>query len=145
MASQKQSLTIRDHAGQLIKLRIRVIEATGKHSSSNEVVVDNESRDLETALRALPFANYQIIDNQAIEMAARQRQVIEIANADTLGVRLQYLTPNKIGIWLNWHDSTGVELLNTRMHITKDMPVVVGADAPEGQALKARILVVTIG
>jgi hypothetical protein len=143
-AKKEDSFTIRDHAGQLLKLRIRVIEATGKVSANEGAFIDPTARDLEHSLRSLPFNRYLTIDNQSIELSARQRELVKIAEADTLGIRLQYLNEDKIGLWLNWHDAQGVELLNTRMHITKDMPVVVGADSVQEQPKAARILVVTI-
>jgi hypothetical protein len=143
-ADGRESLTIRDHAGQLLKLKVRLLEASGKLRADSELTIDDAAKDLAPHLSSLPFARYSTVDSQAIEVVARQKVEADIADTDRLAVRVQYLHEDRIGIWLNWHDGRGTELLNTRLHISKDMPVVVGADAVDGKQGVARILAVTI-
>jgi len=125
-----------------IKLSIRTIHAsdpsTGdstKSSSERSVRVDNDIRDLASKLSQLPFENFQLISSKEEVVTLKNRDSLKLSNGHSLTFRPMYMDEKKVGLWLNWRDEQGDEILNTRVHFDASDSVLTGTDCSHDKGL----------
>ena len=128
--------------GNTIKLSIRTIQASDP-STGNEVTsavertirVDNDIRDLKSKLSQLPFENFQLVSTKEEAVTLKTRDSLKLANGHLLTFRPIYMEEKKVGLWLNWRDEEGDEILNTRVHFDATDSVLTGTDCSHDKGL----------
>jgi len=128
--------------GNTIKLSIRTIHASdpsavdsAKDVTEHVVRVDNDIRDLESKLSQLPFGNFQLVSTKEEIVTLKTRDSLKLANGHSLTFRPIYMDEKKVGLWLNWRDEEGDEILNTRVHFDATDSVLTGTDCSHDKGL----------
>lgn len=125
----------------LVRLSIRTIQASdprepsGHNSSSVVSHIDTALGDLESKLARLPFAKFHLIALKEETITLRKKNWIQLPNGQSLAFRPMYVENKKVGLWLNWKDRDGTEILNTRLHFDANDSVLTGTDGPHDQGL----------
>ena len=126
-----------------IKISVRAIQASEPHKNENseaslegrKIKVVGEIKDLETRLSQLPFNNFQLLSSKEETLAIKHRDSLQLPNGHTLIFRPIYADDHKAGLWLNWRDRDGSEILNTRIHFDADESVLTGTECAEDKGL----------
>ena len=124
-----------------IFLQVRTLEADGK-KAGGRASISQKANDLMEHLEELPFGRYQLVSQKVVRLPKKKKTTVALKDGEQLEVRMHYLKDDRMGLWLHWLDGTGMELLNTRMHLSCGVPIVVGADHPEQGT--ARVLAVNV-
>jgi hypothetical protein len=135
-----------------IKLSIRTIQAsepqsgeetnpaalraqTGSQMGERTVHLDSSIRDLEGKLSQLPFGNFQLLSAKEEVITLKTRDSLQLPNGHSLTFRPMYMDSRKVGLWLNWRDQDGSEILNTRVHFDATDSVLTGTDCAHDKGL----------
>jgi hypothetical protein len=63
------------------------------------------------------------------------QEKVALPNGQSVSVRPMYAESKRMGLWLNWFDNDGSEILNTRVHFDTDDTIVTGTDCPNNEGL----------
>jgi hypothetical protein len=134
-----------------VKIFVRTIEATDpiETESSNEtnesvVRIDQALRDLQPKLMQLPFSSFKLLASKEEQVSLRKRETLHLPNGQSLALRPMYMDHKRVGVWLNWKDTGGADILNTRIHFDADDSVLTGTDCPLNAGLILAIKAVPI-
>jgi hypothetical protein len=107
--------------------------------------IDQALKDLEPKLAQLPFASFQLLSAKEEVIALKTKNSLQLPNGQILIFRPMYANQQKVGLWLNWRDRDGSEILNTRLHFDSTDAVLTGTDCPHkrGMILAIRALPLT--
>lgn len=114
--------------GSDILLNVRTVEATMGQSRGGPQTVDPRIQDISSKLSALEYTDYRLVSSQQVRVPLKQKHSVRLAAGDKLTMRLHYLDDSRIGIWLKWVDSSGMQVLDSRMHFAPDDSIVTGVD-----------------
>jgi hypothetical protein len=125
-----------------VTIFVRTIEATdpikGDLSDAAEepvVRVDAALEDLQPKLAQLPFSSFKLLASKQEHVSLRKRQTLHLPNGQSLVLRPMYVDHKRVGVWLNWKDTGGTDILNTRIHFDADDSVLTGTDCPHDAGL----------
>lgn len=125
-----------------VKIFVRTIEATDpiKTESSNEtdesvVRIDQGLKDLQPKLMQLPFSSFKLLASKEEQVSLRKRETLHLPNGQSLALRPMYMDHKRVGVWLNWKDTGGADILNTRIHFDADDSVLTGTDCSHDSGL----------
>ena len=105
-------------------------------STENEgIAVDQELLDLKPKLELLPFHSFRLIASKEQEISLKKRDLVLLPNSQTLAFRPIYMENKRVGMWINWRDKYGEEILNTRIHFDPNNPVITGTDTSPNSGL----------
>lgn len=136
-----------DNAPTTVTLSVRAIQASapterGKETAersdatqSNRTQLDPELKDIEGRLINLPFSRFQLLASKNETITIKQKNSLQLPNGQKLTFRPMYMDHKKVGLWLNWRDKDGSEILNTRVHFDSNESVVTGTDCAHDQGL----------
>ena len=116
-----------------VTLSVRTIKASNA-GAATKISVDKRLNDLESKLEDLPYKEYVLRSSQQVVIPIKHKQSVHLPEGQNLDMRLLYLKKNGLGLWLNWNDKAGMNLLNSRIHLNCREPVIAGTDAPDGGA-----------
>lgn len=129
-----------DHGS--VNLFVRTIQATDPIDSDHAAQqaqstpkIDGDLSDISSKLSQLPFSSFRIIASKNETHSLRKRETMQLPNGQSLTFRPMYVDNKRVGLWLNWKESDGSEILNTRVHFDADDAVVTGTDCPENKGL----------
>ena len=145
---------------ETIKVSVRAIQASVPHEASeNEqsarsaeraIHVDQDLSDLQEKLIHLPFNTFRLISKKEETLALKTRDSLQLPNGQSLMFRPIYMDQHKVGqrkvgLWLNWKDRDGSEILNTRVHFDSQDTVLTGTDCShnEGMILAIKAIEIT--
>jgi hypothetical protein len=128
-----------------IKLSVRAIQASepledtpssseAPHAS-RPIHVDSGLVDLQPKLAHLPFNNFRLIASKDETITLKTRDSVQLPNGQSLMFRPIYMDAHKVGLWLNWKDRDGSEILNTRVHFDSQDTVLTGTDCSHNEGL----------
>lgn len=103
--------------------------------AARTVQVDDSIKDLAGKLSQLPFGNFQLLSTKEEVITLRTRDSLQLPNGHSLTFRPMYLDSKKVGLWLNWRDHDGGEILNTRVHFDASDSVLTGTDCAHDKGL----------
>lgn len=132
------SLALADAEDRDVSLVVRMIKASGvmeknrDHHSAPEI--DARLDDIKINLEQLPYRKFSFISTIEVPVAMRKRKTIRLPGANVLDVRLLYIDKDKTGMWVQWSDKEGSEVLDSRLHFYSGESVVVGTDATDDAA-----------
>lgn len=125
-----------------VTISVRTIQASEPshhHSDSGEkspsIHLASSLQDLEARLANLPFANFQLIAKKEETITLKKKNSLQLPNGQSLTFRPMYLEDKKVGLWLNWRDKDGSEILNTRVHFDSNEAVLTGTDCAADEGL----------
>lgn len=128
--------------GSTITLSVRTIQATEptdedkpQPSTARSIRLDSEIRDLEPKLAQLPFGKFQLIAAKQEAITLKARDSLQLPNGQSLVFRPLYVDEKKVGLWLNWREQDGSEILNTRVHFDAADSVLTGTDCSHDKGL----------
>jgi hypothetical protein len=99
------------------------------------VSVDRKLEDIRDKLLQLPFSHFHLVSARDEIMLIKEKNSLELPNGQILFFRPMYVKGEKIGLWLNWKDNTGRELLNTRLHFNPLDSVITGTDCGRNEGV----------
>lgn len=114
-------------------LASKPMDASEGHEK-HRVKLDQNIKDLRTKLEQLPYKKFQMLSSRTISVPPKKKVPLKIDSDSNLNFRLLYANEHRAGIWLNWLDSSGMELLNTRMHFNCTEPMVAGTENTDEEA-----------
>jgi hypothetical protein len=105
-------------------------------------LIPEELVHLKDKLEDVHFKNFNLDSTQSIKLLASNKQKLTLANGDGLELEMLYLEDQRIGLWINWKDTSGMELLDTRMHFDISETMLAGAECEEnkGKLLAVRVV-----
>ena len=106
--------------------------------------VPAELSDLSVKLAQLPFSSFSLLASKNETHFLKKRETMQLPNGQTLTFRPMYMDNKRVGLWLNWRDSDGSEILNTRVHFDADDSVVTGTDCAGNKGLILAIKAVAV-
>lgn len=128
---------------------IQATEPTHHHANDTEkspaLHLASSLQDLEARLSNLPFSNFQLIASKEETLTLKKKNSLQLPNGQSLTFRPVYLEDRKIGLWLDWRDKDGSEILNTRVHFDSNDAVLTGTDCAADAGLILAIKAVPVG
>lgn len=137
-----------------IKLSVRTIQASGpseqqlsddaQGSKERQIHVDGALNDLQPKLAHLPFSHFHLLSRKEETITLRKKNSLQLPNGQSLIFRPIYMDTRKVGLWLNWRDKDGSEILNTRLHFDSQDSVLTGTDCAQNEGLILAINAVAV-
>lgn len=136
-----------EHVPTTVMLSVRAIQASGPTERDKEISersdgkepnstqLDPALKDIEGRLINLPFSRFQLLASKNETITIKQKNSLQLPNGQKLTFRPMYMDHKKVGLWLNWRDKDGSEILNTRVHFDSNESVVTGTDCAHDQGL----------
>ena len=117
------------------------VEAQGVRQSTARVSMNTSLAPFKDHLLQFPFHKYRIKYASQIAVPVMKKQSMQLNADEVINLRLFYREKKRIGLWLQWLDGDGEELLNTRLHFNDHEPVIAGTDTGEysGKLLLLRL------
>jgi hypothetical protein len=139
---------------ETIKVSVRAIQASVPHESGDEkqpnqsaeraIHVDEELKDLQEKLIHLPFNTFRLLSQKEETLALKTRDSLQLPNGQSLMFRPIYMDQRKVGLWLNWKDRDGSQILNTRVHFNSQDTVLTGTDCSHNEGMILAIKAIEI-
>jgi hypothetical protein len=109
--------------------------------SDKKLDIPSGLNHIKEKLEEVHFKNFKLDSTQSITLPIKEKQKITLNNGDQLALEMLYLEAERIGLWINWQDSSGMELLDTRMHFDTAETMLAGAECEEnkGKMLAVRV------
>jgi hypothetical protein len=157
LGSVDAQVTDKEHSSTTVMLSVRAIQASAPLEQDKETAarsdakqpnptqIDPELKDLEGRLINLPFSRFQLLASKEETITIKQKNSLQLPNGQKLTFRPMYMDRKKVGLWLNWRDRDGSEILNTRVHFDSNESVVTGTDCAHDQGLILAIKAVQVG
>ena len=130
----------------LVNVFVRTIQASepvegeqDSKSSAQAPKLPAELSDISAKLVQLPFSSFTLLASKNETHAIKKRETMQLPNGQSLTFRPIYMDNKRVGLWLNWREADGSEILNTRVHFDADDSVVTGTDCAGN---KGRILAI---
>jgi hypothetical protein len=127
---------------QMVVVAVRAIHArNNSHDNSKgqsfvkTSISDSGFRDIKDKLRRLKYDSLSLISTQERNVALNDKDTVEIEGGHILTFRPVYKERKKVCIWLKWQDSTGMKVLDTRLHFDGDETVLTGMSNPDGSGI----------
>jgi hypothetical protein len=125
-----------------IKISVRAIQAsepcaseTARVDNDRKIHFDKSISDLEARLSQLPFNHFQLLSTKEETLASKARDSVQLPNGHTLMFRPIYADHKKAGLWIDWRDRDGSEILNTRIHFDTEDSILTGTDCSSDKGL----------
>lgn len=133
-----------------VTISVRTIEASeptrdAHHTDQAPTLkVDGKLSDIQGRLANLPFSHFQLLDSKQETLTIKKKNSIQLPNGQMLWFRPMYMEHKKVGLWLNWKEKDGSEILNTRVHFDSNDSVVTGTDCEANKGLILAIKAVPV-
>jgi hypothetical protein len=135
-----------------VKVVVRAIQASGpidESATASSISLEDSLSDLRAKLTQLPFSSFKLISTREQQLEVKHQETVTLPNGQTLALRPMFASDHRVGLWLNWLDNDGSEILNTRLHFDTDDSLLTGTDAAQNEgvllAIKARPIALTNG
>lgn len=134
-----------------IKLAVRAIQASeaspsvgANGSSERQLHIDATLSDLQAKLAHLPFTHFHLLSRKEETITLRKKNSLQLPNGQSLVFRPLYVDTQKVGLWLNWRDKDGSEILNTRLHFDSQDSILTGTDCSHNEGVILAINAVAV-
>lgn len=94
--------------------------------------------DISEKLKELPFKSFQLQAQDEIQVGLKELKELRLGSNDaqipghTLKLKLLGLNRGKVCLWINWSESEGEEILDSRVHFKQGEPFITGTEAKDG-------------
>lgn len=115
---------------QNVLIRLMVIEGRDKDSADqhNSIQFDSNLKSVSSKLLSLPFRSYSLLKKQDVDLPINEKQELYIHD-NKIQMRQLGAEKNKFCIWLRWDDESGMNLIDTRLHLRPGETMILGSDA----------------
>lgn len=132
-----------------VNIFVRAIQASepikGEPEAASEAPsVAPELADISAKLGQLPFSSFTLLSTKNESHVIKKRETMKLPNGQSLTFRPMYMDNKRVGLWLNWREADGSEILNTRVHFDADDTVVTGTDCAGDKGLILAIKAVPV-
>lgn len=125
-----------DKEAEAVTITVRTIEATQPISADEQgqpaQSVESPLEDLKSKLQEIPYKNFRLVSSKEERFCLKKRQSMQLPNGQALSFRPIYMDGKKVGLWINWKDHDGAQILDTRLHFNSDDSVITGTDHVTG-------------
>jgi len=125
-----------------VNIFVRAIQASepikGEPNAPSELQAPSvapELADISAKLAQLPFSSFTLLTTKNESHVIKKRETMKLPNGQSLTFRPMYMDNKRVGLWLNWREADGSEILNTRVHFDSDDTVVTGTDCAGDRGL----------
>ncbi len=127
---------------RLLGFEIYTIQASGTRQSTANVAMSSALTNYKEKLLEFPFDRFQLVHSSNIQIPIMKREQIVLDSGEKMELKASYCESGRAGLWLQWLDQDGAELINTRLHFDQHEPVIVGAEKDEfsGRLLMVRLV-----
>jgi hypothetical protein len=115
-----------------VRLMVRTIAAYPEARKGPRI--DARLKDISWKLESLPYKSFSLDSSRQIKVKMKKKRVLKLPDGQQLTLRLLYKNEKKLGIWIDWLDKAGMQLLNSKIHLGCSDPVLAGTDNPDGSA-----------
>ncbi len=110
--------------------------------SDKKLVIPESLAHIKDKLEDLHFKNFNLDSAQSVVLPMQEKRKLTLSNGDDLELEMLYFEDQRVGLWINWHDTSGMQLLDTRMHFDASEIMITGAECEEnkGKMLAVRVV-----
>lgn len=126
---------------ETVTVLVRTIQATNPVAEDQPSAPDAPTEiaeslsDLQPKLTQLPFRSFRLIASKEENLVLTRKGTLDLPNGQSVALRPIYADSHRMGMWLNWLDSDGSEILNTRVHFDSEDTIVTGTDSASNEGL----------
>lgn len=96
-----------------------------------DVVIDSRIDELKQKLTRLPFRSFKLVSAYHDVIGHREKESLKILDGQSLTLRPLRFEDKKLCMWLKWQDSSGVSILDTRVHFELGESMLAGIEGSE--------------
>ena len=116
-----------------VALMVRTIDAYPDKKGGGPRI-DTRLKDISWKLEDLPYQTFSLESARTVKVKMKKKRVVKLPDGQELTLRMAYKNEKKLGIWIDWRDRAGMNLLNSKIHLGCSDPVLAGIDNPDGSA-----------
>jgi hypothetical protein len=121
---------------------VRAIVGTRDPSGKGDSLhIDPRLKDIADKLQKLGYQRYRLMSARRDIVPVAGRHSMSFSNGQKLTLRPLYVKEQRVGMWMKWIDSKGMEIIDTRMHYTcgEDALTALETNAATGLILSIRV------
>jgi hypothetical protein len=128
-------------SSERVTILIRTIQATSpvvtnqSETPATSTDIEPSLIDLQAKLTQLPFRSFKLVASKEGHFELTKKGTLNLPNGQSVALRPMYADNLRMGMWLNWLDSDGTEILNTRIHFDSEDTIVTGTDSASDEGL----------
>lgn len=129
---------------RVVRVSFRAMEASHPFDPATPppaISIDPRLEDVRTKLEQLHYAQYSLLATGSRDVSMLKKETVTFHNGHTLTVRPLYIQDRRVGLWMKWNDGSGMNLLDTRMHLDCGEHLVTGTESDPQRGI---ILVVKV-
>ena len=137
---QSASLAVSDC--QHVKVEVRtVLGVRSQTEQSQKVLIDSRLRDLAPKLQKLQYDKYQLLSARQESIPVAGRHTMLLSNGQRLTLRPLYVKEERVGMWMKWDDSSGMQIIDTRIHFNcgEDALTALESNPERGLILSVKV------
>lgn len=94
--------------------------------------------DISEKLKELPFNGFKLQAQEEVQVRLKEIKEMQLASHDSqlpshsLKLKLLGMNRGKVCLWINWSESAGEEILDSRVHFKQGEQFITGTEAKDG-------------
>lgn len=127
-----------------VTVKIQSIACSEEKTSAEQAfTVDSKIHKLTKKLKDVPYQNFSLACSKSVVIPIKEKQDLTLDDGDKLSLELLYVDEERVGLWIDWRDPQGMQLLDTRMHFGCHETMLAGADGGD-DSNSAKVLAISI-
>jgi hypothetical protein len=122
-------------ASQAVVVAIRAIKGESGVDTKSTASESDALSDIREKLKKLKYDQLTLISSQQKIVGLNEKESVSIGEGHTLYFRPVYKSDKKACLWLKWTDSTGMNVLDTRLHFNNGETVLTGTSNNDGTGI----------
>lgn len=119
-----------------VSVRVRTLEAFDSVGAQVKELparamhyeIDKDIKDLSSKLKQLHFRKYKLRSSTNRDMVFDKQEVLDLGDGYKLAMKPLYRDKDKLCLWVEWTDGSGMKIINTRLHMNTRESMVTGTD-----------------
>ncbi len=129
-------LLAQDSKVGMVNVRVRTLEAFDSIPENPTFVrpkhlkyeIDEQLGDLTQKLKQLHFRKYKLRSSTNRALTFEKQETLDLGDGHTLALKPLYREKNKLCLWVEWKDNSGMRIINTRLHMNVKDSMLTGTD-----------------
>ncbi len=92
-------------------------------------------KDIKDKLKKLKYNHLTLMSEQEKRVAMNSKETFTLVDGNVISFRPVSKNKDKVCLWLNWKDSSGMNVIDTRLHFNGNETVITGMDTPNGSGI----------
>lgn len=122
-------------ADQVVVVAVRAIKAKNSTEMKGSSAESSELSDLKEKLKRLKYEQLVLMSSQQKTVGLNEKESVSIGEGHTLYFRPVYKSDKRACLWLKWVDSSGMNVLDTRLHFDNGETVLTGTSNDDGSGI----------